>query len=152
MKKFVLLILVLGFVIPLSSCAPDPTLGLFLSGTSWQLVEMEVDDVPFGSVLVGRPIVLSFGHGWAIKGETACGRYAGTYEVDGLEFRVTDLEITNSWLSSRKCPQQKPSTRDVAYLEVLADITTARLDTDLWLLILKTDDGGLLAFGLAQPS
>lgn len=152
MKKFVLLIFAVGFVISLSSCTPDPTLGVFLSGTSWQLVEMEVEDVPFGSVMVGSPVVLSFGHGWAINGETTCGRYAGTYEVDGLEFRVTDLQMTDSWLSSRRCPQQNHSSRDMTYLDVLAEVTNARLDTDLWLLVLKTDDGGLLAFGLDQPS
>lgn len=103
-------------------------------------------------VSAGRPVVLSFRHGWAFEGETACERYAGSYEVDGLEFRVTDLEVTHSRLSSRMCPQQHPSTRDVAYLEILANVATAGLDTDPWLLVLETDDGGLLAFGWNPPS
>lgn len=151
MKKIVLTLLALGFLIPSLACGPDPTLGVLLSGTSWQLLGVGDTDDPLESVSTAQPVVLSFGHGWMIEGKTACGHYSATYEVDGTEFRVADLEVKSSWLSTNSCPHRSYSQRDMVYLDILADVATARLDTDLWTFILKTDDGRLLIFGLNPP-
>jgi heat shock protein HslJ len=107
-----------------------------LEGTSWNCIEIKVNDAPV-TVPADTPITAEFGTDGTLSGNSGVNNYSTTYETDD----AGKLTVSGEIVSTKMAGPEDAMARESAYLTALATVQSYQVDDK---------NGQLVLFGPAE--